>query len=168
MKGYLKNKHMERVYLATGSNIGDKSAHLAKALELIEGYVGDIVQVSGVYRTAAWGLEDQPEFLNQAMAVDCNLEPDTLLLAVMDIERQMGRERRIRWGERLIDIDILFYGNLISQSQRLTIPHPFIQDRNFVLQPLLEIAPDFCHPVLQKSIRELAAACPDPLKVERI
>lgn len=164
----MPNKHMERVYLATGSNIGDKSAHLAKALELIEGYVGDIVQVSGVYRTAAWGLEDQPEFLNQAMAIDCNLEPDTLLLAVMDIERQMGRERRIRWGERLIDIDILFYGNLISQSQRLTIPHPFIQERNFVLQPMLEIAPDFCHPGLQKSIRELAAACPDPLKVERI
>lgn len=164
----MSNKQMERVYLATGSNIGDKSAHLAKALELIEGYVGDIVQVSGVYRTAAWGIEDQPEFLNQAMAVDSNLEPETLLLAVMDIERQMGRERRIRWGERLIDIDILFYGNLISQSQRLTIPHPFIQERNFVLQPLLEIAPDFCHPVLQKSIRELAAACPDPLKVERI
>jgi len=86
----------------------------------------------------------------------------------MEIERQMGRERRIRWGERLIDIDILFYGNLVSQSQRLTIPHPFIQERNFVLQPLLEIAPDLCHPVLQKSIRELAAACPDPLKVERI
>ncbi len=164
----MSNKHMERVYLATGSNIGDKSAHLAKALELIEGYVGDIVQVSGVYRTAAWGIEDQPEFLNQAMAVNSNLEPETLLLAAMDIERQMGRERRIRWGERLIDIDILFYGNLVSQSQRLTIPHPFIQERNFVLQPLLEIAPDFCHPVLQKSIRELAAACPDPLKVERI
>jgi len=159
---------MERVYLATGSNIGDKSAHLTKALELIEAYVGDLVQVSGVYRTAAWGIEDQPEFLNQAMAVDCNLEPEPLLLAVMEIERQMGRERRIRWGERLIDIDILFYGNLVSQSQRLTIPHPFIQERNFVLQPLLEIAPDFCHPVLEKSIRELAAACPDPLKVERI
>ncbi len=164
----MSNKHMERVYLATGTNIGDKSAHLDKALELIEVYVGDLVQVSGVYRTAAWGIEDQPEFLNQAMAVDCNLEPETLLLAVMEIERQMGRERRIRWGERLIDIDILFYGNLVSQSQRLTIPHPFIQERNFVLQPLLEIAPDFCHPVLQKSIRELAAACPDPLKVERI
>jgi 2-amino-4-hydroxy-6-hydroxymethyldihydropteridine diphosphokinase len=164
----MSNKHMERVYLATGSNIGDKSAHLTKALELIEVYVGDLVQVSGVYRTAAWGIEDQPEFLNQVMAVDCNLEPETLLLAVMEIERQMGRERRIRWGERLIDIDILFYGNLVSQSQRLTIPHPFIHERNFVLQPLLEIAPDFCHPVLQKSIRELAAACPDPLKVERI
>ena len=164
----MSNKQMERIYLATGSNIGDKSAHLAKALELIEVYVGGLVQVSGVYRTAAWGIEDQPEFLNQAMAVDSHLEPETLLLAVMEIERQMGRERRIRWGERLIDIDILFYGNLVSQSQRLTIPHPFIQDRNFVLQPLLEIAPDFFHPVLQKSIRELAAACPDPLKVERI
>lgn len=164
----MSNKQMERVYLATGSNIGDKLAHLAKALELIEVYVGDLVQVSGVYRTAAWGIEDQPEFLNQAMAVDSNLEPETLLLAVMEIERQMGRERRIRWGERLIDIDILFYGNLVSQSQRLTIPHPFIQERNFVLQPLLEIAPDFCHPVFQKSIRELAVACPDPLKVERI
>lgn len=159
---------MERVYLATGSNIGDKAANLAKALEWIELYVGDLAQVSGVYRTAAWGKEDQPDFLNQVMAVNTNLEPETLLIAVMEIESKMGRERRIRWGERLIDIDILFYGQLVSHSQRLTIPHPFIQERNFVLQPLLEIAPDFIHPVLQKNIRELAAACPDPLAVERI
>jgi len=159
---------MERVYLATGSNMGDKAANLAKALEMIELYVGDLVQVSGVYRTAAWGREDQPEFLNQAMSVDTRLEPETLLLAVMEIEQKMGRERRIRWGERLIDIDILFYGQLVSQSQRLTIPHPFIQERNFVLQPLLEIAPNLIHPVFQKSICELAAACPDPLAVERV
>lgn len=159
---------MERVYLATGSNMGDKAANLAKALEMIELYVGDLVKVSGIYRTAAWGREDQPEFLNQAMSVDTRLEPETLLLAVMEIEQKMGRERRIRWGERLIDIDILFYGQLVSQSQRLTIPHPFIQERNFVLQPLLEIAPDLIHPVFQKSIRELAAACPDPLAVERV
>lgn len=159
---------MERVYLATGSNMGDKAANLATALELIELYVGDLVQVSAVYRTAAWGKEDQPEFLNQAMSIDTKLEPETLLLAVMEIEQKMGRQRRIRWGERLIDIDILFYGQLISHSQRLTIPHPFIQERNFVLQPLLEIAPDLIHPVFQKSIRELAAACPDPLGVERV
>lgn len=159
---------MERVYLATGSNMGDKAANLATALELIELYVGDLAQVSAVYRTAAWGKEDQPEFLNQAMSVDTKLEPETLLLAVMEIEQKMGRQRRIRWGERLIDIDILFYGQLVSHSQRLTIPHPFIQERNFVLQPLLEIAPDFIHPVFQKSIRELAAACPDPLGVERV
>lgn len=159
---------MERVYLATGSNIGDKAANLAKALEWIELYVGDLVQMSSIYRTAAWGKEDQPDFLNQVMAVDTNLEAETLLLSVMEIESKMGRERRIRWGERLIDIDILFYGHLVSHSQRLTIPHPFIQERNFVLQPLLEIAPDFLHPVLQKTIRELAAASPDPLAVERI
>ena len=159
---------MERVYLATGSNLGDKAANLQAALDLIEIYIGDLVAVSGLYRTEAWGIEDQPEFYNQAMAVDTNLESETLLVAVMEIERQMGRERRIRWGERLIDIDILFYGALVAQSQRLTIPHPFIQERNFVLQPLLEIAPDLVHPVLQKTIRELAAASPDPLKVERI
>lgn len=159
---------MERVYLATGSNMGDKAANLAKALELIELYVGDVAQVSGVYRTAAWGIEDQPDFLNQALTVDTNLTPENLLLAVMEIEKKMGRERLIRWGERLIDIDILFYGQLVSHSQRLTIPHPFIQERNFVLQPLLEIAPDLIHPVFQKSIRELAAACPDPLAVERV
>lgn len=159
---------MERVYLATGSNMGDKAANLATALELIELYVGDVTQVSGVYRTAAWGIEDQPDFLNQALTVDTNLTPENLLLAVMEIEKKMGRERLIRWGERLIDIDILFYGQLVSHSQRLTIPHPFIQERNFVLQPLLEIAPDLIHPVFQKSIRELAAACPDPLAVERV
>lgn len=159
---------MERVYLATGSNMGNKATNLANALEMIELYVGDLIQVSGVYRTAAWGMEDQPEFLNQTMSVDTRLGPETLLLAVMEIEQKMGRERRIRWGERLIDIDILFYGQLVSQSQRLTIPHPFIQERNFVLQPLLEIAPDLIHPVFQKSIRELAAACPDPLAVERV
>lgn len=159
---------MERVYLATGSNIGDKAANLAKALELIELYVGKPARTSGVYRTAAWGKEDQPDFLNQVMAVDTGLEPETLLEAVMDIESRMGRERRVRWGERLIDIDILFYGDLVSQSQRLTIPHPFMQDRNFVLQPMLEIAPELVHPVLQKNIVELAIACTDPLPVERI
>lgn len=159
---------MERVYLATGSNIGDKAANLVIALEMIELYVGEIIKTSSVYRTAAWGKEDQPDFLNQAIAVETNLEPETLLLAVMEIEQKMGRERRIRWGERLIDIDILFYGQLISHSQRLTIPHPFIQERNFVLQPLLEIDPDLIHPVFQQSIRELAAACPDPLAVERV
>ena len=159
---------MERVYLATGSNMGDKAANLAKALELIELYVGNLVQASSIYRTAAWGKEDQADFLNQVMAIDTHLAPEALLLAVMEIEQQMGRERRVRWGERLIDIDILFYGTMISHSQRLTIPHPFIQERNFVLQPLLEIAPDFVHPLLQKNIRELAAACPDPLAVERI
>jgi 2-amino-4-hydroxy-6-hydroxymethyldihydropteridine diphosphokinase len=159
---------MERIYLATGSNLGNKVANLQQALELIELYIGDIIRVSSLYRTAAWGKEDQPEFLNQAMAVDTRLEPDTLLLAIMEIEQQMGRERRIRWGERLIDIDILFYGDWVIQSQRLSIPHPFIQERNFVLQPMLEIAPDFVHPVLGENITVLAARCSDPLAVEKI
>ena len=155
---------MERVYLATGSNLGDKVANLNAALEHIKAQVGNLVLVSGLYRTDAWGIEDQPEFLNQAMAVDTQLEPEELLVVVLDIEHQMGRERRIRWGERLIDIDVLFYGDLVYQTQRLTIPHPFIQERNFVLQPLLEIAPDFKHPILRKTIRELAEESKDPLR----
>jgi 2-amino-4-hydroxy-6-hydroxymethyldihydropteridine diphosphokinase len=154
---------MERIFLATGSNLGDKAANLSAALALIEELVGSLVAVSGIYRTAAWGIEDQPEFLNQALAVDTVLNPETLLATVLDIEHKMGRERVIRWGERLIDIDVLFYGNLVYQTQRLTIPHPFIQERNFVLQPLLEIAPDFVHPVLHRTIRELADESQDPL-----
>jgi len=154
---------MERIYLATGSNLGDKAANLSAALALIEKLVGNLVAVSGIYRTAAWGIEDQPEFLNQALAVDTVLNPETLLATVLDIEHKMGRERGIRWGERLIDIDVLFYGNLVYQTQRLTIPHPFIQERNFVLQPLMDIAPDLVHPVLHKTIRELADESQDPL-----
>jgi 2-amino-4-hydroxy-6-hydroxymethyldihydropteridine diphosphokinase len=157
-----------RAILATGSNLGDKAKNLQVATQLLSEQAGQLLALSGIYQTEAWGIHDQPEFYNQALIIDTSLAPHDLLEAMLSIERQMGRERRIKWGERLIDLDILFYEDLVLQTPDLQIPHPFLQARNFVLQPLLEIAPDFVHPIFQKDIQTLAAECPDPLSVVRV
>jgi 2-amino-4-hydroxy-6-hydroxymethyldihydropteridine diphosphokinase len=151
--------------LASGTNLGDKAANLQQATQFLSEQAGALLAVSSIYQTEAWGIHDQPAFYNQALIIDTILAPRDLLECLLSIERQMGRERRIKWGERLIDLDILFYEDLVLQTPDLQIPHPFLQARNFVLQPLLEIAPDFVHPVLQKDIRTLAEECPDPLWV---
>jgi 2-amino-4-hydroxy-6-hydroxymethyldihydropteridine diphosphokinase len=154
-----------RAILATGTNLGDKANNLQHAVQLLSEQTGKLLAISSIYRTEAWGIHDQPEFYNQVLIIETSLDPHALLESMLSIERQMGRERRIKWGERLIDLDILFYEDLVLQTPDLQIPHPFLQARNFVLQPLLEIAPDFVHPVLQKDVRTLAEECPDPLWV---
>jgi 2-amino-4-hydroxy-6-hydroxymethyldihydropteridine diphosphokinase len=120
--------------------------------------------MSAVFLTDPWGLYDQPAFLNQVVLVETLLEPELLLLEVQAIERQMGRERITKWDRRIIDIDILFYDQVIYQSDTLQIPHPWIEQRNFVLAPLAEIAAAFIHPISKKSIRELLESSTDPLR----
>lgn len=155
------------IFILLGTNLGARSNNLMKAKEWIAS-VATIVQESAVYETAAWGIPDQPDFYNQALHIQSNLDPEPLLQELLAIELRMGRERMQLWGNRIIDIDMIFYGSRIVNSNRLTLPHPGIPYRRFVLQPLHELAPDMVHPTLYKTITQLLAECSDPLKVHRL
>ncbi len=158
---------MNKVYLSIGGNLGNRKANLAKAAYLIERKIGSILAISSLYETKAWGVENQPNFLNQVLIVETVLSPETTLEYALTIETKMGRKREQKWYTRLIDIDLLFFEKQIIKSDDLTLPHPYLAERNFVLVPLAEIAPNFVHPILQKSISELLNICPDTLAVTR-
>lgn len=157
---------MTNAYLLTGSNEGDRIQWLKDAVIHINKDCGDVVQQSAVYQTAAWGLEDQPAFLNMALHIRTELAPQELLNAINNIENHLGRQRTVKWGQRTLDIDILFYDNQIVNTPKLTIPHPHIERRRFALLPLNEIAPDLIHPIGKKSVSQLLEECPDQLPVE--
>ncbi|WP_282779791.1 2-amino-4-hydroxy-6-hydroxymethyldihydropteridine diphosphokinase [Phaeodactylibacter xiamenensis] len=162
IKLYL-HTNMKRVFLHTGSNQGDRLRNLKLAASALKETVGPILHFSRIFETAAWGVRDQPDFLNQALELETALDPIGLLNTVLEIELDMGRVRIQKWGQRLIDIDILYYGDIIWESDQLTLPHPHLHERNFVLAPLLDIAPDFVHPRLKKTTRELRSLCNDAL-----
>ena len=152
-------------YLLLGSNEGNRQQWLQDALQHIEASCGKVTTSSSVYSTAAWGIEEQPDFLNMSIAIDTELSASDLLKEILSIEKLLGRERTVKWGQRTIDIDILFYGNEIIDLPDLKVPHPFIQDRRFALAPMNEIAPGLLHPVLNKTITQLLRDCPDQLEV---
>jgi 2-amino-4-hydroxy-6-hydroxymethyldihydropteridine diphosphokinase len=152
-------------YLLLGSNLGDRPARLAQARTYLATSAGEIVAASSIYETAAWGVEDQPDFLNQVLAVSTNLSPASLLAACQAAEQQQGRQRTLRWGARSLDVDILLFGNEVLTTPTLTVPHPALPFRRFTLVPLAEIAPHLMHPHLHCTITELLANCPDPLPV---
>ena len=147
--------------------MGDSEQMLAVATSMIEKNIGKLVKSSSIYRTAAWGKEDQPDFLNQIIIVSSSLSSSTVLKEMFDIEKEMGRERTTKNAARVIDIDMLFFNDEIIQTENLTVPHKQIQNRKFVLVPLAEIAPDFIHPVLKKSSLELLSICSDKLNVQK-
>ena len=157
---------MEGIFLLLGSNLGDRKQSLARANELIRSYIGQIETSSALHVSSAWGLSDQPDFLNQVLFVKTALEPEAVLIKIQKIEHQLGRERYQKWGPRIIDIDILYFGERVVETLDLIIPHPGIPERRFTLKPLKEIAPDFIHPVLKKSISELLDLCNDSLGVQ--
>ncbi len=159
---------MEQIFLGLGTNVAPKEAYLSEVKTAIEEEVGPIVRASSLYETAAWGKTDQSDFMNQVIEIRSQLSPIVLLDTVLAIEKKMGRVRVEKWAERIIDIDLLFYGQEMIQEVRLVVPHPFISVRNFVLAPLVEIAPDFIHPVAQQSIAALYQQCPDQLAVRKI
>ncbi|ELR68100.1 2-amino-4-hydroxy-6-hydroxymethyldihydropteridine pyrophosphokinase [Fulvivirga imtechensis AK7] len=141
---------------------------LEKARAKISHRLGIIIKKSALYETAAWGKTDQPSFYNQVIEVKSAITPVDMLAAINIIEEELGRVRREKWGERVIDIDILYYSNRVISLEKLNIPHPGIQDRRFTLVPLVEIAPDFLHPFLKKTNQQLLNECTDPLEVERM
>ncbi|WP_426292303.1 2-amino-4-hydroxy-6-hydroxymethyldihydropteridine diphosphokinase [Dyadobacter endophyticus] len=157
-----------QVFLLLGSNLGDRPQVLAAAREAIGEQAGSIAGQSAIYETAPWGITDQPAFLNQVIEISTSLLPEDLLRIILNIEHDLGRVRYERWGARVIDIDILYFGQTVLDSARLTLPHPRIQDRRFVLAPLAEIAPAFLHPLLQKTSSQLLEECPDISAVSKI
>lgn len=158
---------MESVYLLLGSNEGDRRAWLRQAREALRQECGALIAHSALYETAAWGLTNQPSFLNQAVHLTTPDEPQLLLSRIQAIEARLGRQRNVRWGQRTLDIDILLFGNRIINEVNLSVPHPHMPVRRFALTPLCEIAPGLTHPVLKKTIQELLDECPDKLPAER-
>lgn len=149
-----------------GSNSGDRPGHLRLTIEFIENEIGRLLARSKIYETAPWGKADQPDFLNQVLHVASQLSPIELLLKAQAIERTLGRTRQEKWGERTVDIDILYFDDKTIDIPGLVIPHPHLAARKFVLVPLVEISPEFVHPVLQKSNFELLKECQDTLAVK--
>jgi 2-amino-4-hydroxy-6-hydroxymethyldihydropteridine diphosphokinase len=143
------------VYISIGSNLGDREGNCIRAIELLEKKGISVTKKSSVCETTPWGVKDQPLFLNMTIEITTGLKPHELLKILKDIEIDIGRETSSRWGPRLIDLDILLFGDRIVEEDTLRIPHPLMHRRAFVLKPLSEIAPDATHPVLRQRIHEL-------------
>ncbi len=148
--------------------MGDRHAIFEKAAQQINDTIGSLVTLSARYESEPWGKTDQPNFLNQVLIIQTSLAPVQILIKVLAIEKKLGRVREEKWGARLIDIDLLYFENAVIESDELTLPHPGIAARRFVLEPLVEVVPDFIHPVLKKTQRQLLAACDDTLFVKRL
>ena len=156
---------MNTVYIQLGSNIGERESFITKSMHKVECNIGKIITASSIFETTAWGNENQNNFLNSVIEIKTPFDAFTVLQKSQEIENNLGRKRSDKWGERTIDIDILFYNNKIINTKELIIPHPLIQKRNFVLVPLSEIAPNYKHPILKKNISNLLSECKDTQKV---
>ncbi len=156
------------IYILLGANLGDPISQIEKAKDLLKEKIGNIIAESSIYESEAWGVEDQPIFYNQVICFETNYEPLYCLKLCQEIELHLGRIRSLKWGARLIDIDILYYNEDIIDEKDLKIPHPYIQFRNFTLIPLVEIAPDYMHPILNVTNKQLLTNSEDKLTVKLI
>jgi 2-amino-4-hydroxy-6-hydroxymethyldihydropteridine diphosphokinase len=156
---------MHRVYLLLGSNLGDRKFILKEARNQIELRIGTVEKQSSIYETEPWGIREQPEYLNQALEIKTDFSVIDIAAICLDIEKKSGRVREEKWQARTLDIDILFFDKEIIQTKELTIPHLQIQNRKFALLPMEEIAADYIHPVLKKTIKELLNICSDNSEV---
>lgn len=146
------------IYLALGTNLGDRMENLRQAVTALSPQM-EVKAKSHVYETPPWGYEDQPKFYNQVIKADTYLQPEPLLKHLKRLEVALGRQPNFRNGPRLIDIDLLFYDHVVQNTPTLTLPHPRLHERGFVLLPLMDIAPEFVHPVLKKNVREMISSC---------
>ncbi|WP_186756960.1 2-amino-4-hydroxy-6-hydroxymethyldihydropteridine diphosphokinase [Echinicola salinicaeni] len=157
---------MEKVVLLIGGNLGDRQALLKEAvLEL--GKQFEILKLSGIYETAAWGGKSSGNYLNMAVLLSTDKSPMEVLNIGLEIENALGRKREVKWGDRTMDIDIIYFGEQVMQTERLKVPHPMMSNRRFVLVPLSEILPHFIHPQLKMSSQDLLEKCSDKSEVKR-
>ena len=157
---------MNSAYLLIGGNLGNRIGNLDTVRSFIQKNIGKIVSASSIYETAAWGITEQPDFLNQVIIMETEFSATQIMKKILAIENKMGRIRTQKNASRIIDIDILFFNDEVINEADLTIPHPEIQNRKFVLVPMYEIASDFLHPVLKVSIKDLLSTSKDKLKVK--
>lgn len=148
-------KEEKKYILLLGSNLGNREQYLVDALTILKEKAGTITKRTTIHTTKAWGKTNQPDFLNQAIEIASVLEPNALLRVTQETEKQLGRVRFEKWGERTIDIDILYCGNLVMNTEQLTIPHPYLHQRKFTLDLLVELEADFIHPILKQSNKQL-------------
>jgi 2-amino-4-hydroxy-6-hydroxymethyldihydropteridine diphosphokinase len=157
---------MNRIFLSLGSNLGDRSQNLKKGIGLLEQMAGKPVAISAIYETEPWGCDSEQNFYNQVIELFTPLSPLPLLYAIHEIEKKCGRDRSgPRFAPRTLDIDILFYGDSVIDIPELVVPHPNLQERQFVLVPLTEIAPHMVHPILNQDMEQLLLACGDNKKI---
>lgn len=168
MKGSDAHVLGKNAYFLLGSNLGDRKLNLAIAVTKLTQQLGKVIVKSSIYETAPWGKTDQPGFLNQAIVISSEIPALQLLSMILAIEQQMGRVRLEKWGQRLIDIDLIFNENEVLNTENLQLPHPEMHKRKFVLVPLVEIAPDFIHPIFNQKISEILFNLNDNLSVLKI
>jgi 2-amino-4-hydroxy-6-hydroxymethyldihydropteridine diphosphokinase len=160
---------MNKVYLSLGSNRGGRTANLKRAIDLLTEWAGNVITLSSLYETPPWKMEDETDFLNQVVLLETALPAQELIDMLILIESMMGRVRSSKKYEpRKIDIDILFFNNEVITTEELTVPHPLMQERKFVLTPIAEIAPEFIHPVLKKSMVQLLDECQDKSEITKL
>jgi len=161
--------NMHTLVLSTGSNLGDRRENLASAIELIRGRLGRILKSSDIYESPSWGYQSKNRYYNQCLVVETDIEAEECIRRILEIEHLMGRERTgSEYADRVIDIDILYYNNLVMDSGVLKIPHDKLAERKFILLPLAEILPEFEHPELHVSSLEMLRQCADKQDVKRL
>lgn len=156
---------MEKLVLIIGGNLGDRLLLIQRARIMLSEKLGQELLASSIFETEAWGGKSRGNYLNQVLIFNSQIEPFHVLSIIQGIEHQLERVREVKWGDRTMDIDILYYGERILEEEKLIIPHPFLEQRRFVLEPLAEVMPEFIHPVLGKTQAELLAICKDNSKV---
>ena len=161
------NQHFHPVYLALGTNLGDRQQNLKQALQKLPPQI-TVLNTSRLYETAPAYVIDQPAFLNMALKGQTNLSPEELLIYLKHIEDEMGRQQTIRYGPRIIDLDILFFDDWVLNTPDLQIPHPRLAERGFVLYPLADIAANLVHPVYHKTVKELLDALPEDAGIMQV